>query len=309
MLSSLSNILKHYLGDWKSRKVILFFLISIVTNCSFPTDLHKSQEKIDQIFEEKDVNPVYGNCNYKNKTISYTEVVNQNLSNLENINQPMRKRLPFVVFIHGSPGSWDNFLYYMHNSDLRAKANIISFDRLGYGKSDPSVPEISLSNHAHSIAECMNEIHPNSKWILVGHSYGGPVASKIAMDFPKNTAVLLLVAASIDPGLEKKEWFNTAAEWKIIQWIIPQELVTSNVEILELKNELESIQPDWEKIQAPTTIVHGEKDTLVPFENVAFARKHLINSKIEYVLNSEWNHFIPWNQKQVLLDAILNHLD
>jgi len=72
---------------------------------------------------------------------------------------------------------------------------------------------------------------------------------------------------------------------------------------------LESIQPDWEKIQAPTTIVHGEKDTLVPFENVAFARKHLINSKIEYVLNSEWNHFIPWNQKQVLLDAILNHLD
>jgi pimeloyl-ACP methyl ester carboxylesterase len=283
---------------WKSfAKLVLAINIIILSNlitCSYPSDIHNNPDKIKEAFEKNNVSPIYEKCNYNQKIIAYTETRQL----------PPNSNKTILVFIHGSPGSWDNFLFFLKNTELLKQTSMMSFDRLGYGRSNPGEPEVSLYNHAHAIGDCLNSKHPNSHWILVGHSYGGPVASKIAMDFPKETKHLVLVAASIDPQLEKKEWFNYVAEWLVIQWILPQELITSNVEILELKNELETIQPDWHKIKSPTTIVHGEKDTLVPFANVKFAKAHLVNSKIAYILNPEWNHFIPWNQKEILLKAL-----
>ncbi|MDG1711994.1 MAG: hypothetical protein P8H51_07005 [Flavobacteriaceae bacterium] len=40
---------------------------------------------------------------------------------------------PTLYFIHGVPGSSDNFNNYLIDSLLNTKANLISFDRLGYG--------------------------------------------------------------------------------------------------------------------------------------------------------------------------------
>lgn len=278
-------------------KLGLAFKIIIASKliaCSYTSVIHNNPDTIKEAFEKKNISPIYEKCNYNQKKIAYTET-SQSSPNPKN---------SILVFIHGSPGSWDNFLFFLKNAELLKQTTIMSFDRLGYGRSNPGEPEVSLHNQAHAIGECLNIKHPNSQWVIVGHSYGGPVASKLAMDFQQETKHLVLVAASIDPKQEKKEWFNYVAEWWLIQLILPQELITSNAEILQLKNELENIQSDWKKIKSPTTILHGENDTLVPFANVKFAKEHLVNSKIEYILNPEWDHFIPWNQKEVLLIAL-----
>jgi pimeloyl-ACP methyl ester carboxylesterase len=256
---------------------------------------------------------INGNCIFHSRTISYTTTgYSQDL---------------LLVFIHGSPGSWDNFDYFLKQKDLINKVQMVSFDRLGYGQSKESnlqselnqsnslLAEVSLNNHAMAIANCLKQNFPLKKWILVGHSYGGAVAVKMAMlektlkpDVNQRIVHLVLVASSLDPSLEKKEWFNSLAENPFIQWMLPDSFIISNIEILALKQELTNMLPDWVKITAPTTIVHGKKDSLVPFENVKFAKNHLIHSQVNVIENEEWNHFIPWNQKEALTRILISIL-
>ena len=45
--------------------------------------------------------------------------------------------------------------------------------------------------------------------MLIGHSLGGPVIARMAMDYPDAYQGLIFVAASIDPEMEKEEWYRS----------------------------------------------------------------------------------------------------
>jgi len=140
--------------------------------------------------------------------------------------------------------------------------------------------------------------------ILVGHSFGGPVIARYAMDYPDTIDHLLILAGSVDPDLEFTKWFQVVANWKWVRPIIPSALDVTNQEILALKNELEIMLPLWTNITADVTVIQGKKDNLVPHENAAFIKQKLPNAKIIYLENQ--NHFIPWNEYQLVKCALLD---
>src|SRR3546814_16092495 len=47
--------------------------------------------------------------------------------------------------------------------------------------------------------------------IVVGHSLGGPIAAKLAMDYPDRVRGLLLLAPSVAPALEAPRWYQRLA--------------------------------------------------------------------------------------------------
>ena len=53
-----------------------------------------------------------------------------------------------VVFIHGTPGSWQAFAEYMADDALASKAYLISVDRPGFGKSGHKQMVTSLKQQA-----------------------------------------------------------------------------------------------------------------------------------------------------------------
>jgi predicted esterase len=53
------------------------------------------------------------------------------------------------------------------------------------------------------------------------------------------------------------------------------------------------------------TIVHGEKDALVPYAHALFARDVLTRASVTMEVDPEWNHFIPWNQFSMLKESLL----
>ena len=65
----------------------------------------------------------------------------------------------------------------------------------------------------------------------------------------------------------------------------------------------------WEKVTCPVVIIHGKKDTFVPFGNVAFAEKMLVNAKVHYVILEESGHFIPWQNHDLVVEGILHLLN
>lgn len=94
---------------------------------------------------------------------------------------------------------------------------------------------------------------------MVGHSLGGPLIARVAMDYPELVDGLIMVAPSIDPGLEPKEWFRAPLATPFFSWILPRSFRASNDELYQLKPELENMLTRWPEVIAPTIVIQGKK--------------------------------------------------
>jgi pimeloyl-ACP methyl ester carboxylesterase len=212
--------------------------------------------------------------------------------------------LPLVVFLHGSPGSSSAFEDYLADTNLTKEAQLISVDRPGFGYSDFGIAAQSLAEQSRMLKPIL-ERHPAPKVILVGHSLGGPLIARMTMDYPELIDHLVILAGSIAPELEPYEWYREPLNWKVISWSIPTVMRVSNQEILPVKEDLEEMLPLWRDIKIPVTVIHGQKDRLVPVENADFAKKVLVNSpKVDIILYPEEDHFIPWTKYDEIVGKI-----
>jgi pimeloyl-ACP methyl ester carboxylesterase len=217
---------------------------------------------------------------------------------------------PLVLFVHGSPGSLDAFLHFLIDSTLLPRAHLVTTDRPGFGYSNFGLAEPSLQKQAAALKPILEKYAANKPGILIGHSLGGPLIAKMAAEYPGLVGGLIIVAGSIDPELEPNEtWFRAPLATPFLSWILPRSLRASNEEIYKLKPELQQMLPDWEKITCPVIVIQGTKDELVPYENVAFAKKMLVNAPVEYVIKDGMNHFVPWSNPELIRDAVLKMLD
>ncbi len=210
---------------------------------------------------------------------------------------------PAVVFIHGSPGSWDAFANLMSDEVLLKKFRMLSIDRPGFGLSEKGKYEISLQRQAALIQPVIATV--KGPLILVGHSFGGAVIARYAVDYPDSVSALIFVAASVDPDLEKVTWYQTVGSWTAVRWILPVDLDTSIQEILPLKGELEKILPLWNTIHVPAFIIQGEDDDLVPAANADFLRKKLNRGPVNTVMAPGLGHFIPWSNPELIKTELL----
>ncbi|MCB1176610.1 MAG: alpha/beta hydrolase [Leptospiraceae bacterium] len=266
--------------------------ILIILNFNFclPEGVINSDKKIHQVFKQKKIVPSEGIYTENGKNLKYVITGENKKGN--------------IIFIHGSPGSWDNFLKYLSDKDLTKDFLLISIDRPGFGKSNPGKFEPSLQKQSDLISAFIKSLNLKGKSIFLGHSFGGPVVAKIAMDYPELVNGILFIAASIDPDQEEIKWFNNVADWKIIRWIIPESFDVSNQEILPLKSELTKILPDWKNIKTNVIFIQGGKDSLVPPENANFAKRVLVNSDFKLIYKEDLNHFIPWTNFDLVKSSI-----
>lgn len=218
--------------------------------------------------------------------------------------------LPLVVLVHGSPGSADAYLEYLADTALSRQTRMVALDRPGFGYTTGfGHSEPSLAAQAAAVEALVQRLSPNQKVILVGHSMGGPVIARYAMDYPEHTAALVLVASSIDPAMEEHPWWQSAVDLPPLRWFIPKSLWTSNSEIIPLEKELEQMLPRWPEVRCPVTTIHATDDQLVPFGNMDFAKRVLVNCPaFKEVHLDDGDHFILWSRKDLVRDEILKLL-
>ncbi|MGZ3724309.1 MAG: alpha/beta fold hydrolase [Pseudobdellovibrio sp.] len=268
-------------------KLFFFIAVLMLTSCMNPMKSIETQKKE---FTEK----------YKDNFISY-EVKRRHMRMAWSGNPD----LPPIIFVHGSPGSYDAWAEFLVNKELQKKYHLISVDRPGYGGSDKGKAELSLQKQAEDIIAALQFNKSHKPAIIIGHSFGGPVAARMAMDYPGQVAGLILVAGSIDPSLEETKWYQNLATVKWLNWMVPQFLIVCNDEIMALKSELDLMMPLWEKIAIPTIVLQGDQDDLVNPGNLAFARSKLIHARIlGDDMMTGMNHFILWKRPDVILDSI-----
>jgi pimeloyl-ACP methyl ester carboxylesterase len=213
---------------------------------------------------------------------------------------------PLVLFVHGSPGSLSAFIDFLADSALLKQSLLVTIDRPGFGYSNFGVAEPSLEKQAELLKPILEKYKNNRPITLVGHSLGGPVIARMAMDYPQLVDGLVIVAGSIDPALEPNEtWFRAPLATPFLRWILPRSLRASNEEIYQLKPQLEQMLPLWKNVTCPVYVVQGQKDSLVPPGNADFAKKMLTNAPVTLVLRDDMDHFVPWSNPELIRESIL----
>ena len=208
-----------------------------------------------------------------------------------------------VLFVHGAPGSWNVFAKYLADTSLM-NAHLVAVDRPGYGKSDFGKSVTSIAAQAEMIAPILNSNQSKKPAILVGHSLGGPVIAQMAMNNSNRIGALIFLAPAIDPDHEKIWWISKPANSFLFKWMVPAVWRVTNDEKLSHVQELKKMIPLWQNIKCPCWYFYGEKDRIVPPENVDFARRMIVNAPLNITAWPNENHFIPWTQQDSITKVI-----
>lgn len=253
-----------------------------------------SDKELSDYFSTKKMKPQYREYTVNGRTIFYASIGSDTL--------------PMVLFIHGAPGSWYDYVKYFGDSNLISKAHLVSLDRPGYGKSGEGQPVTSIEEQAEMIRPLFDLNKSNQPVVLLGHSYGGPIAVKLAMDYPDEVKGMVLLAPAIDPDNEKQFAINRLADLRMIRSMIPRIWVSAYYEKKTHVDELRKLN-DWEKIISPTVYMYGDKDGLVPPVNVEFAKRKILNAPLSITEFPNENHFIPWTQQDSVTKVILSLIE
>ncbi len=103
-----------------------------------------------------------------------------------------------VLFVHGlmsSSGTWTAQL-----QRLAGHRRVLAPDLFGHGDSDKPAGDYSLSSHAATLRDLMDELDI-ARVTVVGHSLGGGIALQLAYLFPDRVDALVLVSSG---GLGKE---------------------------------------------------------------------------------------------------------
>jgi pimeloyl-ACP methyl ester carboxylesterase len=216
-----------------------------------------------------------------------------------------------ILFIHGAPSSMSYWKGYLADSVLLSRATMYAVDRPGYGYSGLADPLPDISAQAAIISKILDSLHHvHRPVIVVGVSYGSPIAARLAMDYPGLVDGLILMAPPLAPGREKYFWFTYPIESPLIHWVIPRMLQTANREKVHHKEELAKMLPLWNRIRVPVMYLQGQEDRLVDTSNAGFAQEHLTN--VPY-LNIQMipgrGHLIAFDESDRIIRTIVNMID
>jgi pimeloyl-ACP methyl ester carboxylesterase len=271
--------------------VLIFSFLMFFLHACMPS-FRMSSREIDAFFSSRNVTASQQKYSIAGREIHYVQTGN--------------KANPLLLFVHGSPGSLSAFIDFLADTILLKHALLITADRPGFGHSNFGLAEPSLAKQAACLKPILEKYKNNKPRILVGHSLGGPLIAKMAIDYPELVDGLIIVAGSVDPALEPNEtWFRAPLATPFLSWILPRSLRSSNEEIYQLKPELEQMLPYWKNITCPVIVIQGKKDELVPYENIHFAQRMLVNAPLELVVKEDMNHFVPWSNPELIREAAL----
>ncbi|MGQ0627441.1 MAG: alpha/beta fold hydrolase [Phycisphaerales bacterium] len=208
---------------------------------------------------------------------------------------------PRLVYVHGTPGDateWANYL----TSPVEGLESI-AVDRLGFGQSGPAATT-SFADHARSLGPLL--VEREGQWpILLGHSLGGPIVALAAANQPEKVRAIVILAGSLDPALEEPKWYNFAAEWAIFSWLLSENLLTANREIMAARRETLALQGALSGVRCPVVVVQGGKDELVPRANVEYMKRMFVSAaSMEVIELPNAGHFLPWEHEPVVRSAI-----
>ncbi|WP_406176075.1 alpha/beta hydrolase [Streptomyces sp. NBC_00996] len=186
-----------------------------------------------------------------------------------------------VVLVHGGGVTREEGGFFTRLAAGLAGAGVASlrFDLRGHGQSEGRQEDLTLSailNDIRVMLAYIREATGAAEITLLGASFGGGICAYYAAHRPEDVQRLVLFNPQLD---YKKRTIDSRPQWEndYLQEEAAQQLASEG--FIQFTPTLRHGRPIFNEVfwlrphealgdvQAPTLIVHGTKDTLVPFES------------------------------------------
>lgn len=206
------------------------------------------------------------------------------------------KKLPTIVIAHGFNNTLEQYEMY---SQLLAKQGylVYSFDFYGGSRQSKSggqdMLNMSVKTELTDLTQVMEKLSSEtfvdkSKMSLFGASQGGVVASLYAAAYPDRVHKLLLIFPAFVLFDDAKETYRQLGSPDLDQ--LPESMTHHNTTLgkIYLIDALDiDIQAEQAKITAPTLIIHGTDDAVVPYQYAVEASQTIPNAELVTVEGGE----------------------
>lgn len=164
-----------------------------------------------------------------------------------------------VVIITGTP-SWSEY-WAPTLAALPQTRELIVADRPGFRTSEPREAVRDLAKQADALAP-MLEARPGQRVLLVGQSFGAPVATLMAQRYPDRVDAVVLVSAYFgDRGPTARRMLGVG---RLVQGALPRDLRNSIAEVSAQEAQLPAVWEALRGLRQPIVFVHGDADSFVP---------------------------------------------
>lgn len=211
--------------------------------------------------------------------------------------------LPTLVFVHGSPGNTLDYKRYFTDSILNKNANIIGYDRVGYGLNNLGDVQGSLTFEEAVLNDAIKDINLQ-QIILIGYSYGGT----IVMASPKDYKYKISLAGAVAPDLEPMFWTLKFYDWKLTRWLLPKTLQAAAKEKYSHLTDLPKFADKWNVSPSRVLDIQGDKDWIVPYENSMYLKNKISQNKFTLVTIKGVGHELIWSDFELIRNKILTIL-
>ncbi len=224
---------------------------------------------------------------------------------------------PILFFIHGSPGSAESFSDYFQDEELKKNAQLVAIDRPGFGETTKKLSKLSVSEQAQLFTKYIAEKYPGREVILVGHSYGAPVAAQMAALPEAKYKSIILMSPIADPKEVKRDVVIKTLKalkptYPAVEKVTPakyQHLFTSPTELSNLEKDLGKMSESWKNIRAKIILVNGEKDKRVSYANIDFINKNVDKNNLPEVrIIPDEGHSLPKSGNLEVKDILLREV-
>jgi pimeloyl-ACP methyl ester carboxylesterase len=263
-------------------------------NCK-TLELRMSDEEIVQAMRSTGYSPQVYYKKIHGRTIRYIKAGNDSL--------------PKLICLHGSPSSLSAWRALFADSNFLKHYQVIAIDRPGYGYSGFGNIELNLQRQVQLLQPIIDSITYNNTAILLGASYGGPVATQLAANLPGRFCQLVLLSSSLQPGKEKTYWFSHVMAFPLVKYLFPATFRMSSQEKLSHAAQLKTLS-GWEKVFCKVMITHGDEDNLVYYDNAVYAKNKLLNAaEIKLVTMNGKGHAVIFSDPGFIRQILLQNLE
>ena len=230
-----------------------------------------------------------------------------------------------MLILHGWGSSSDRWVKV---SEILAQSGlqVIIPDLPGFGKSQEPAIAWNLDNYAEWVREFSQKIPElKNEFILLGHSFGGAVATKFTIKYNQKVKKLFLIASACvrKYTVIRKIWYRLAKIIKVLSFLPGYDLFRQAVYKFVLrKSDYPNVSGAMKEIylnvisedlsykinflKTPTILIWGDRDESTPLVQGRFIQSRIPHSVLCIIPGA--THSLHIKTPEALAEKILEHL-
>ncbi|HET9223616.1 MAG TPA: alpha/beta hydrolase [Roseiflexaceae bacterium] len=194
-----------------------------------------------------------------------------------------------IVCVHGAGGQAEQWKHQIEHFSQRYR--VVAPDLRGHGQSEQPRSSYSLEEFLEDFAQTLEQLRVAEPFILLAHSFGGPIALTFAATQPQRVSKLVLIATApeihLSPVVELL--LRLPLPMRTLERLRPIVAPKLYAPLWVIQRVLASTLFPWRgwgllpRIAVPTLIIGGQLDLIVPVAALQRMRAELPNARIEIV--------------------------